>query len=137
MFLLTPFSKLAACEISVDDTRLELSPVQRGLGTYAGEFTGFESWNARKWNLMVQHVKSCVQGPVTFSVSRELITWKQHRRNEQSSEVWKSSSKDTDVYMSTRAQYAHGRKNEKFHSAQEASELKLKRLEQCWGKYHC
>lgn len=37
--------------------------------------------------------------------------------------------------MSTRAQYAHGRKNEKFHSAQEASELKLKRLEQCWGKY--
>lgn len=59
------------------------------------------------------------------------------QRNEQSSEVWKSSSKDTDVYISPRAQYAHGRKNYQFHSAQEASELKLKMLEQCWGKYHC
>jgi len=64
--------------------------------------------------------------------------WKQRRRNEQSSEVWKSSSKDTDVYMSTRgAQYVHGRKTEKFHSAQEASKLKTERLKQCWGKYHC
>lgn len=67
------------------------------------------SWNARKLNSTTCEITHL--GTSNLFCKLNLITWKQHRRKEQSSEVQKASSKDADVYMSTRiAQHVHGNK---------------------------